>query len=98
MSHVIDLCEDSDDDGERPNTASLPSPPLSRKRHWDKEELSYDTHTRNENGPRNKTATGSAEFIVDFALTDEVEVLVSPHKKRRGVVRSQANIEKVQQV
>jgi hypothetical protein len=61
MSQVIDLCADNDDDnGEWLNTASIPSLPLSRKRRRDKEESSYDAHSRNENGLGNKTATGSA--------------------------------------
>jgi hypothetical protein len=75
MSQVIDLCEDSDDDnGECPNTASVPSPPLSRK---------SDAHFRNESSGRGgKTATGSAEFAADLELADEVEA-ASPHQKRR---------------
>jgi hypothetical protein len=77
------LCEDSDDNGEWPNTASVPSLPISRKRPRDKEESSNETHPRNEDGPGNKTATGSAEFVVDLELADELEV--SPHRKRRGV-------------
>jgi hypothetical protein len=87
MSQVIDLCEDSDDNGEWPNTASVPSLPLSRKRPRDKEESSNDAHPCSENFPGNKTATGSAEFAVELA--DEVEV-VSPHsRKRRGDVKSE---------
>jgi hypothetical protein len=79
---VIDLCEDSDDDdndndkGEWPNIASIPSLPLSRKRRRDEEELSNDAHSRNESGLGNKTATGSAKFVVDLELADEVEVSV----------------------
>jgi hypothetical protein len=91
MSQVIDLCEGSDDNGEWPNanTASVPSLPLSRKRPRDKEELSNDIHPRkNGNDPVNKTATGSAEFIDDLELANEVQVM--PHRKRRGVdVRSE---------
>jgi hypothetical protein len=86
MSQVIDLCRDSGD-GKWPNTASVPSLPRSSKRPRD-EESSYDAHPRNENGPGNKTTIGSAEFIVDLELADEVEVSVLPHKKRRGAVRS----------
>jgi hypothetical protein len=87
MSRVIDLCEDSDDNGEWQNTASVPPFPLSRKRTRDKEELSNDAHPCNENGSGNKTAPGSAQFIVDLELADEVEV--SPHnRKRRGVMKS----------
>jgi hypothetical protein len=71
MSQKID--EDSDDNGEWPNTASVPSIPLSRKRPRDKEESSNDANSRNENGPGNNTATGLAEFVVDLELTDEVE-------------------------
>jgi hypothetical protein len=57
MSQVIDnLCGDSDN-GERPNTASVPPLPVSGKRPRDKEE--------SENGPVNKTAKGSAKFVVD---------------------------------
>jgi hypothetical protein len=80
MSPVTDLCQDSDD-------ASVPAPPLSGKRPRDKKESSNDAHTRNMNGPRNKTATGSVEIVVDLECADEVGV-VSPRKKRRGVVRS----------
>jgi hypothetical protein len=84
MSQVIGLCEDRDDSGEWPNTASVPSLlctlPLSRKRPRDKEKLSNDAHLRNDNGPGNKTATGS----------DELEV--SPHKKRRGVMKSERSV------
>jgi hypothetical protein len=78
MSQVIASCEDSDDNGQRPNTASVPSPPLSRKRPRDKK--------GSRNGPKNKTATGSIDFVVNLERADEVEV--STQKKRRGVVRS----------
>jgi hypothetical protein len=64
MSQVIDLCGDSDDDGEWPNTASLPPPPLSRKRPRDKEESSKDANPRHLSGPGNKIATGSAKLVV----------------------------------
>jgi hypothetical protein len=85
MSQVIDLCQDScDDDGERPNTAPVPSLLFSVKRPRDNENSSNGAHPRNENGPGNKTATGSAKFAVDQERADEVEV-VSPHKKRRGI-------------
>jgi hypothetical protein len=84
MSQVIDLCEDSDDNEERPNAASLPSLPLSFKRPRDKEKSSNDTFLRN-NGPVNKTAKGSAEFVVDLELANDAEI--SHHKKRRVVVR-----------
>jgi hypothetical protein len=78
MSRVIDFCEDSDDNGEWPNTASVPSLPLSRKRTLDKEEASNDAHHRDENGPGNNA--------------NELEV--SPHKKRRGVVKSERSAKK----
>jgi hypothetical protein len=55
----------SDDNGELPNTASAHPLPLSRKRPRDEEESSNDAHPRNGNDPRNKPATGSAEFVVD---------------------------------
>jgi hypothetical protein len=42
MSQVIDLCEDSDDNGEWPNTVPVPPLPLIRKRPRDKEESSND--------------------------------------------------------
>jgi hypothetical protein len=75
MSQVIDLCSDSDSDGERPNSASVPSLLLSRKRTRDKEE------TLNAN---------DAEFVVDVELADGVEIVSHYHKKRRGrVMRSQ---------
>jgi hypothetical protein len=91
MPEVIDLCEGSDDNGEWPNanTASVPSLPLSRKRPRNKEELSNDIHpSKNGNDPVNKAATGSAEFVEDLELANEVQVM--PHRKRRGVdVRSE---------
>jgi hypothetical protein len=77
------------DNGELPKTVSVNSSsrrrslPVSRKRSRDKEESSNDAHPRNKNDTRNKTATGSAEFVVDLELADEVEV-VSPRKKRRA--------------
>jgi hypothetical protein len=44
------------------------------------------TCPRNESIPGDKILTGSAEFVVDLKLADEVEV--SPHnKKQRGVVK-----------
>jgi hypothetical protein len=62
MSQVLDLCEDSDDNGEWSNTAaSVPSLPLSKKRPRDKEELSNDDHPRNEKGRGHKIAAGSTE-------------------------------------
>jgi hypothetical protein len=67
------VCQDSDNNGERPNTTPISSLPLSRKTTLDKEESSSDAYPRNENFPGNKTATGSAEFVVDLELVDEVE-------------------------
>jgi hypothetical protein len=94
MSQVIDLCEgDSGGDGGSPNTAFVPPPPVSRKRPRDKEESSNDEHPRKENGYGDKTATDSEEFVVDRELAYEVEVSVSPHKKRRGVVKSEQSAE-----
>jgi hypothetical protein len=76
MSKVID----NDDNGEWPNKNTAPSLPRSRKRLRDTEEYW--------NGPVvQNNATGWAEFVVDLELADEVGV-VSPHKKRRGGVRS----------
>jgi hypothetical protein len=89
MSQETELCAYSDDNEERPNTAPVPSHSLSRKRPRDKEESSNDIHPRNEKEPRYKTATGSAEFVIDLELADEVEV--QPHRKRRGVMRSEQN-------
>jgi hypothetical protein len=91
MSRVIDSREDNAANGEWPNTASVPSVPLSRKRKLsrsskrprDKEGSFNDTHPRNHSGPEKKTATDSAELIIDLELTDDVEV--SPHRKRRAV-------------
>jgi hypothetical protein len=84
MSKVIDLCRDGDDNGKWPNTASLPSLPFLGKRTRGWEEASYDTHPRNENGPGNKTTIGSASFVFDLELAEEVDV--SPYRKRRGVM------------
>ena len=79
MSQEIDLCRDSGDaNGERPNSASLPSLPRSSKRLRDKEE--------SRNGHVKHNVKGSAGFVVDLELEDEVEF--SPHKKRRGVRKS----------
>jgi hypothetical protein len=91
MSQVIDLREDSDSDGDgewrnSTNTASVPSLPLSRKRPRDNEELFNDAHPRSEIGPGNKTATGSADFVVDLELADEVK------RKRRGIVKSARSV------
>jgi hypothetical protein len=72
MSQEIDLRE-----GEWPNTASVPPLPLSRKRPRETEELSNEFHLCNESGPRDKTVTSSAEFVVDL----------EHNKKRRGVVK-----------
>jgi hypothetical protein len=88
------LCEgDSDDDNrEWPNTASIPSLSLSRKRPRDIEKQpSNDAYSCYENGPRNKNATGSAEFVVELELADEVEV--SPYRKRRSDVKSYRSVE-----
>jgi hypothetical protein len=78
---VVDL-QLADDNG----TASVPSLlytlPLSRKRPRDKEESSSDDHPRKKNGPGNKNATDSTELVVDLQLADEVELPVSPHRKR----------------
>jgi hypothetical protein len=82
MSQEIKLSEDSDDNGEWPNTASVPSLPLSRKRPREKEELSNHFYPCNESGPGGKTVTGSGEFVADLELADEVD-----NKQRRGVVK-----------
>jgi hypothetical protein len=92
MSQVIGLCDDSDDNEEWPNTASVPSLPVSRKRPRDREESSTDAHPHNENGPGKNIATGSAEFAVDLELADELEVSVSPHRKRRDVMKSESSV------
>jgi hypothetical protein len=62
MSEIIDTCEDSDDDnnGERPNTASVPSLPNSGKRPRDEGESSYDFHTYNNSDPGVEAAKRSA--------------------------------------
>jgi hypothetical protein len=92
MSQEIDLRRDDDD--EWPNTASVPPALLSRKRSRHKEKPSNDGDPRKENGSGDKTATGSAEFVVNLELEDEVEV--SPHRKRRGVVRSNQSAKNTQ--
>jgi hypothetical protein len=61
--------------------------PLSRKRSRDREESSNDRRHRNESEPGDKTVTGSTESVVDLELVDDVEV--PPHRKRRGVIRSE---------
>jgi hypothetical protein len=95
---VVNLCEDSDgfDNAELLNTnaASVSLLLLSRKRPRNKEESSskHAHHPRNKNDPRNTAAAGSADFVVDLELADEVEVPVSAHKrrKRRTVVKNDA--------
>jgi hypothetical protein len=87
MSQEIDLCEDSDDNGERPNTAFVfRSLPLSRKRPRD--------HPRNETSPADRNTTGSTAFGVDLKLADEMEISVSRHKRRRGVMRGERRAKK----
>jgi hypothetical protein len=63
---------------------------LSRRRPRDKEESSKDNlHPLcNGNGPRKKTATGSAKFVADLEFADKAEV--SPRKKRRGATITKA--------
>jgi hypothetical protein len=75
MSQEIHLCEDSDDDniGERPNSALIPSLPLTRKRHPYKEASFNAAHLRDGNGPGNKAVTGSAEFVDHLELADDVQ-------------------------
>jgi hypothetical protein len=89
MSQVLALYEDSDDNGECTNTAAASSLPLSRKGSRDKEESSSDDHPCDEKDPGHKTTTASAEFEVNLELMDEMEVVVSPHKKRRGVMNDE---------
>jgi hypothetical protein len=89
MSQVIDLCEGGsagdNNNGEWPNknAVSVPSLPRPRKRLRDTEEYW--------NGPVQKSATGCwAEFVVDLDLAaEEVEISVSPHKKRRGLKKGE---------
>jgi hypothetical protein len=90
MSREYDLCEDRDDNGELPNHVYVPSLQLSRKR-------PRDTHHRYENGAGNNTATGSAKFVVDLELAEEV-MEVSPDKKRRGVSVRRDAAEKCAQI
>jgi hypothetical protein len=82
MSQVVDLCEDSDDNGEPPNTAPFPSLSLSGKRRRDKEE--------SENGRVSKNAKDSAKFVVDLELANDAEI--SPHRKQRVVVISISSV------
>jgi hypothetical protein len=50
---------------------------------------SHATHPRSANSSGVKTASSSAEFVIDLELADEVEVSVSPHRKRHGVIQSE---------
>jgi hypothetical protein len=85
MSRVLDLCEDSDDNGEWSTTAAyVPSLSLSRKRRRAKEESANDDHPRSGKGSGNKTAT-------DLELADEAEA-VSQHKKRRGIMNGDRSV------
>ena len=67
MSQEIDSCRDSgDDNGERPNSASVPSLPRSSKRRREKEEYGNDHVKHN--------VTGSAGFfVVDPELSKTIE-------------------------
>jgi transposase-like protein len=95
MSQEIDLCGESEtDNGERTTSASGLSLPLSRKRLRDKEASVNYADLRNGNGPGQKKVTGSAEFVVDLELADEVEA--SPHKKRRVVGKRAQALEGVE--
>jgi hypothetical protein len=106
MPLIIDLCGDSgDDNGEWPNTASVPSLPRSRKRalppsrkrpREDKEESVNDTHPCNENENGNNTATGSTEIAADLELVDEV--VVSPPKTRRANNAARKCVQTVEEV
>jgi hypothetical protein len=78
MSKVTAFYENSDDNGQRPNSDSVPSLPCSSKRLRDKKE------SRNDSG--RKAVTGSAKFVFDLELADGVEV-VSPSKKRHRVAK-----------
>jgi hypothetical protein len=72
------------------NRMSIPSLPFSRKKIRDKEVSLSDVPLRNENGPGKKKVTGSAEFVADLELADEVEKL--PQTKRPGAVRSDPSV------
>jgi hypothetical protein len=84
MSRVIDFRDDGDD-RDWPNAASVPSLPITRKRLRDEKESSKDARPRSENGPKKKTALGSAaEVVADLEREDDVEV--APRRnKRRGI-------------
>jgi hypothetical protein len=99
MSPVIALRQDSDDDGrERPNSASVPSLSVSRKRslpHSSKRPRDKGD-SFNENGPRKKTATGSAADLKGLHATEKDVVSenshVSDHRKsHEGVTTTAAS-------
>jgi hypothetical protein len=90
MSQVIDLCGDSesDDNGEWPNTASIPPLPFSRKRTRDNQEeiSSNDDDPRDQNDSENVNATGFTDLTVDLEVAEKAED--SPYRKRRSVMTS----------
>jgi hypothetical protein len=91
MSEEKDLCEGgSDDNGEWPNTASVPSLPLSRKRPRDEDKPSSNTHLHNESGHGDKHATVSTEFV-NNASGDCAQILQGENatKKDAGNVDSE---------
>jgi hypothetical protein len=92
MSQVLDLCEDSDHNGELPNTASVPPLPLTRKRPRDKVESSNNAHLRHVSGPGDKTTTDSTECAVYMELADEVEVAPHRNGKRRSAMKCEQSI------
>jgi hypothetical protein len=71
MSQVLDLREGSDDNGEWPNTASVASLPLSKKRPRDKDE-SNDDHPRNVKGPQIVKGDHATEKDVDSEDSEQI--------------------------
>jgi hypothetical protein len=88
MPLLSDLLRDSDDTGERSNTAPVPPVPRSRKRPREMEGSSSNAHRHgDENIPRSKTTAGSVELGVDLELAGKVEVSSLDSKRHGAVIR-----------
>jgi hypothetical protein len=87
MSQVIPLRQDSDDDGERSNSASIPSLSASRKRSLpcSSKSLRDKGESFNENDTRKKTATGLAADLKGLHATEKdvgsEDAQVSDHRE-----------------
>jgi hypothetical protein len=96
MSRAIALRQDSDDDGEWSNSASVPSLPVSRRRSLPRssKRLRDKGESFNENGPRKKNATGSAADLKGLYATEKdvgsEDAQVSDHRESHEGVTTAA--------